>query len=372
MAIRGFFSPTIFMRILFAFTLFAALPSATAAPTSPPYPPSAVIENITWHWDTLRSEAPGSDLWPLTWANDNNLYAAWGDGGGFGGTDQDGRVALGFARIEGSPEHFTGSNINGGKNASNPAAFPKQGKCGGLLASDGILYAWINRQNSPWPDVDEGLAWSKDAAKTWENSSWVFPKGDGNFKPSTFLNCGKDYAGVPSRLEGFIYFYGVRQGQDTNVYLGRVPTDRIHERAAYEFFCGLSNNTPSWSANLDSLHAIFTNSRGLCDLPTVIYHPALKRFLLTIFHKGPGQLGIFDAPQPWGPWTTVAYYEQWGDMGAEGHGLTCSFPQKWMSPDGLTLWCVFAVYGDGAKQGIHAHDQFNLVKATLTLHRTAK
>jgi hypothetical protein len=38
-----------------------------------------------------------------------------------------------------------------------------------------------------------------------------------------------------------------------------------------------------------------------------------------------------------------------------------------MSPDGLTLWTVFSVYGDGARQGIGAHDQFNLVKATLVL-----
>jgi hypothetical protein len=54
-------------------------------------------------------------------------------------------------------------------------------------------------------------------------------------------------------------------------------------------------------------------------------------------------------------------------MGAEGEGLTCGFPQKWMSDDGLTLWSIFSVYGGGAKQGINAHDRFNLVKATLQL-----
>ncbi len=51
--------------------------------------------------------------------------------------------------------------------------------------------------------------------------------------------------------------------------------------------------------------------------------------------------------------------------GSEGEGLTSSFPQKWMSADRLTLWCVFSAYGSGAKEGIHAHDRFNLVKATL-------
>jgi hypothetical protein len=54
-------------------------------------------------------------------------------------------------------------------------------------------------------------------------------------------------------------------------------------------------------------------------------------------------------------------------MGAGGEGLTCCFPQKWMSADGRTLWCVFSAYGQGAKQGIDAHDKFNVVKATLQL-----
>jgi hypothetical protein len=54
-------------------------------------------------------------------------------------------------------------------------------------------------------------------------------------------------------------------------------------------------------------------------------------------------------------------------MGADGEGLTCTFPQKWMSADGRTLWCIFSVYGKGARQGIDAHDKFNLVRAALRL-----
>jgi hypothetical protein len=54
-------------------------------------------------------------------------------------------------------------------------------------------------------------------------------------------------------------------------------------------------------------------------------------------------------------------------MGAAGEGLTCSFPKKWMSADGTTLWCIFSVYGQGGKKGINAHDRFNLVKAVLRL-----
>ena len=55
----------------------------------------------------------------------------------------------------------------------------------------------------------------------------------------------------------------------------------------------------------------------------------------------------------------------WGEMGETGEGLSCEFPAKWISADGLMLWSVFSVYGEGGKQGINAHDKFNLVKTTL-------
>jgi hypothetical protein len=126
--------------------LTAALGGMPAAAASP-YPPSPVIAGLTWDWKTRRTAAPGSDLWPVTWAADDHLYTAWGDGGGFGGTDQNGRVSLGFARIEGPPERFAGVNANGGKDPEHPASFPRHGKVGGMLAVGNRLYAWLNAQN---------------------------------------------------------------------------------------------------------------------------------------------------------------------------------------------------------------------------------
>src|SRR5712675_1038900 len=69
--------------------------NSPAVAALPPYPLSTLISSITWHWDTYTTAAPGSDLWPVTWGPDNHLYAAWGDGGGFGGSDTDARVAMG-------------------------------------------------------------------------------------------------------------------------------------------------------------------------------------------------------------------------------------------------------------------------------------
>ncbi len=62
--------------------LTAALSAQTPAiPPPAPYPPSPVIAGIDWHWPTYTHAGEGSDLWPVTWAADNLLYTAWGDGG---------------------------------------------------------------------------------------------------------------------------------------------------------------------------------------------------------------------------------------------------------------------------------------------------
>jgi hypothetical protein len=69
-----------------------------------------------------------------------------------------------------------------------------------------------------------------------------------------------------------------------------------------------------------------------------------------------GGLAIYDAQQPWGPWTTVFLAEKW-DIGP---GETASFPPKWMSPDGRTVHLVFS--GD---------DCFSVRQATFSLHENA-
>ncbi|HEY3860481.1 MAG TPA: DUF4185 domain-containing protein [Verrucomicrobiae bacterium] len=341
-----------------------------AAAQPAPYPPSPAIKGIEWHWDTRQTAAPGSDLWPMTWGPDGNLYLSWGDGGGFGGTDSDGRVSMGFARLEGGPEHFQGFNVNGGKNPEHPASFPKKGKTGALLFDQGILYTCVNLQDGKWPDVNHILAWSTNKGASWARCDWLFPKGEGHFQPARFLNFGQDGAGAPDYLEGYAYLYGVQQasrrGESKEIFLSRVPHGKILEQGACEFFSGLDESgQPVWNRAFTSARPIFTDTNGVAPAG-MAFDPGLGCFLLSSYHTGPGQLGIFEARRPWGPWFTAAYYDAWGGMGREGEGLTCEFPRKWMSEDGRTVWAIFSVYGAGAKEGIRAHDRFNLVKVTLS------
>jgi hypothetical protein len=86
----------------------------------------------------------------------------------------------------------------------------------------------------------------------------------------------------------------------------------------------------------------------------VAYDAGLRRYLLTTFAKWDGSWGIFDAPEPWGPWTTVATFDRWIDATPK-FGFT--FPAKWTSADGKTLYMVFS--------GTEVYDSFNVVKVTL-------
>ncbi len=73
---------------------------AISTPRKAPYPPSPVIRGI--HWapkESIIRKARGSDTWPLTWADDDALYTAYGDGRGFEPLVPE-KLSLGFARVD--------------------------------------------------------------------------------------------------------------------------------------------------------------------------------------------------------------------------------------------------------------------------------
>jgi hypothetical protein len=124
----------------------------------------------------------------------------------------------------------------------------------------------------------------------------------------------------------------------------RVAKDKIREQGGYEFFKGLDGaGKPVWTKDIRDRGAVFINP-GKCYRSGISYNAGLKRYLWcqTVYGsedmRFKGGLGIFDGPEPWGPWTTVYYTEQW-DVGP---GETSSFPTKWMSRDGKTCYLLFS------------------------------
>jgi hypothetical protein len=309
-----------------------------------PYPPSTVIQGLTWApAHMIVRKANDSDNWPLTWADDDNLYTAFGDGTGFAPKVPE-KLSLGLARIEGGLNDFLGINIR--SPTLERKGNGKHGlKASGLLMVDGTLYLWARNAGNAQ------LAWSTDHGQSWTWADW---KLSISFGCPAFLNFGRNYAGA---RDNYVYIYS--HDSDSaylpadRVVLARVSKDRIQDRAAHEFFLGLgADGGPVWTADVNERGAVFSQT-GKCYRTSVSYHAKLRRYLLCqAGSDGPVRvgLGIYDAPEPWGPWTTVYTNEAW-DVSP---GESCSIPTKWMNDETSTIHLVFS-----------GNDSFSVRRATL-------
>jgi CubicO group peptidase (beta-lactamase class C family) len=306
----------------------------------PPYPPSDLIREVAFaSGETVLRLARGSDNWPVTWAGDGHLYTAYGDGNGFL-PHTDIKLSLGLCRVEGDPLNLRGYNIRTttGERVGDGRYGPK---ASGMLMVDGTLYMLVrNLHNSQ-------LAWSDDQGRTWEWTDWRFTSGLGC---PTFLNFGKNYAGARDR---YVYIYSNNEESaykaSDEMILARVAKNWLKDKDSYEYFAGYApDNKPIWSEDYQKRKAVFTNP-GKCYRSGISYNAGLKRYLwcqvIQVSDRGTargprfrGGLGIYEAPEPWGPWKTVYYTMDW-DMGP---GETASLPTKWMSDDGRSCYLLFS------------------------------
>jgi CubicO group peptidase (beta-lactamase class C family) len=318
----------------------------------PPYPPSPVVEWIEWDPpETIIRLARGSDNWPISWADDDRLYTAFGDGHGFE-PKLPVKLSLGLAWVEGIPPAIRGFNLRS-PTAEQLGDGPRGKKASGMLMVDGVLYMLVrNAGNSQ-------LARSTDRGRTWEWAPWKFTV---SFGCPTFVNFGRNYAGA---RDDYVYIFS----PDSNdaytpadqMVLARVPKTDLFRQEAYQYFAGFDERgNPLWTPDITKRQGVFRNP-GRCGRSGITFNPGLKRYFW--WQANPhsphpqgnrfaGGFAIYDAPEPWGPWTTVYFTEMW-DVGPGESGC---FPTKWMSEDGTQMWLVFS--GD---------DCFSVRRAKLVL-----
>ena len=310
-----------------------------------PYPASPVITGIAWDQPGRISRLArgghrkdGSDNWPMTWADDGHLYTAYGDGYGFEPQLEE-KLSLGLAVVTGGPSSFAGLNIR-----SRTGEFKGPGKDGekasGLLMVDGVLYMWV--RNADHQGHHSRLGWSTDHGRTWAWSEWVFE----DFGHPAFVNYGQNYAGA---RDEYVYIVShdspsAYETADSFVLMRVLPHD-LKDRSRYEFLHRLdARGRPVWSARIEERGPIFTHP-GQCRRTSISFNAGLGRYLwwqqLTLDGtdtRFAGGFGLYDAPEPWGPWTTVYFTEEW-DVGPGDLGC---FPTRWMSADGRTVHMVFS------------------------------
>jgi hypothetical protein len=330
-----------------------------------------VITGIEFDKQSIKSLAPGSDNWAVTWAADGEQYTTWGDGGGFGGTNQEGRVSMGVGRIEGTPESFIGTNIWGGYNAITPATF--SGKSYGLLDIDNQLWMWKTGNASDNTAFEEQTLYlSIDGGITWQETGVSFTKksfnGSFGFFAPTFLQFGPGYSDA---RDEYVYIYAPEvKTDDWNVQvpgeisLLRTLKNQLSDRSSYQFYAGVdSNNEPVWSPAIDDRKPVYTDQRGVMRT-SATYNAGLKRYfiitqLVSRLKSEGAMIGIFEAPEPWGPWKEVLVDNAW-DLGLQEGTKTVfwNFSNKWTSDDGLHFSLVYTGPGN---------DSFGTIRGKFTV-----
>lgn len=221
---------------------------------------------------------------------------------------------------------------------------------------DQVLYMWVRNANNDGTGEQSHLGWSTDRGRHWQWADWKWePFGFPNF-----IDFGRNYAAAPADLERYVFVYSPDTPSAYNfgdhVILMRVPRDQIRVKPAYEFFAGNdAEGQPTWSPDMDRRRPVFIYPGG-CNRMSVTYNAPLQRYLLTMRsgarQRGPTRrpedqkrhhFGIYDAPQPWGPWTTVYWTDHFEDSplsatdaqrhrGAAGSwGESQRIPSKWIS-----------------------------------------
>lgn len=335
--------------------------------SAPPYPPSRIITKLTWDENViwLKGTAHG-DNWPIAWVDDDLQITSYGDGRGFDSGNPN--LTLGFAKIFGDPPNHRAEDM--ASDADIPVGWgPKGIKSSGMLMVEGMLYMFVRNYIPPGSKdyTNSRLAWSTNLGVNWTWADWHFSD---TFGCPDFVQFGKNYQGARDD-----YVYIVSQANNNaylyspDIVMARVPKREVSNRERYEFFAGLgSNGDPTWSRDIRGCKPIFTDPNGTQRI-SMTYNAALHRYFLTTSHRIPGSkanehtsaLGVFDAPEPWGPWTTVYYDDDWcEDCHETYHTYHERFLAKWVSSDGRTMYLLFSGHGCN-------YYSFCLRKATLEL-----
>ena len=251
----------------------------------------------------------------------------------------DKKLSLGFARIVGGPEDFEGVNI---RSKTGEAGGGRQGRAPRPAACS----AWT-ASSTCWCETS--------AIRSWPGRTITPSRGTGatgNSRRASAPDVPELRQELRRRARRLRLRLLARWRQ--RLHAGRphgpgpCPAGPDPRATGLRVLPGSGCEPASLSGPETSASAARSSSiPARCYRSGISYNAGLKRYLwcqiLPVQHgqRGPrfqGGFGIYEAPEPWGPWHTVFYTENW-DVGP---GETSSFPTKWMSPDGRTCHLVFS------------------------------
>jgi hypothetical protein len=340
--------------------------------------------------ETTRRLGGHGDNFHMSWAANDQQFVALCDGTGWSESAQHFYNSRLFA-LKGGPQEASFEEVSGYPQlVSSMLEDAPRYYSFGTLALEGRIYQFLSTFNhgvfrddrSQWPDlrfIGAKLIYSPDNGRTWCNQDgsspviwegWqqrskerlvFFEEPQECFSLLSILQMGRNYA---DNRDGYVYVYapnGNTEGTMNELVMFRVPKDQLLDRGAYEYFAGCrSNGSAMWVKDINSRGIVHTFPRGWVNTglhpyawqPSVVYNAPLRLYLMANWGMGcgldgswfakPSYLGLWAAPNPWGPWRQIHEETAW--MPASDPGARAYQPQispKWIAPDGRSFWLVW-------------------------------
>lgn len=325
------------------------------------------------HFQRFRYHQGAGDMWPLTWAEDGNIYAGAGDNR---------HSPMNVWRVTGEPDmsrpayfdsdwvldEVCNKPLDAANYRTNPRVDRERGlKPAGLIDLNGLLHMAVESHNygedpafNRQTNIEGWIITSDDHGVTWNEAATDYQSFfSGRVASCHFLQYGQGGA-TP---DGWLYAYFPGASDDGNSYwcngdyvlLGRVDPGRVLERGAWQFLSGYSaNGVPEWSDRDADAVPIFSYVR-MTGENHVSYNAGLRRYIMGNFsfldrwgnplpyHQATWplsidrtQLTLFESPNPWGPWRLFHRDDNWGTYG----DYQPVFPTKWMYEEGRVMFLV--------------------------------
>jgi len=324
-------------------------------------PKSEIFAGLEWTGAAVPYPEPQikGDTYPITWADDGELYTSSGDP--WWGESNDG---LDVEKFSGGPPDFKIHKVNHmneytgwGGNGQKPT---------GMICVEGVLYLAFQNllfaKKAPHSLHSQHGSDAHIVSSSNKGFFWVphlrnireplFPGY--KFGGPSFVQHGQNNA---EARDGYVYAISSDQWDNgSNLRLGRAPENEITGLGAWHWVKAWeADGSPAWSWNLDDAIPVMSVHRRL-GCPEMVWLPKFGRYLLLSWHLhgdfSPADgtdLMVFESPNPWGPFSLVHFEELW--EGKETTPYCPRIPLKWMAEDNLSghllysgAWTNSAVY----------------------------
>lgn len=341
----------------------------------------SLIKGLTWLSERIPYPEPAvtGDTFPMTWADDDSIYASCGDPM-WGCCAQD--TGMDVERFIGAPEDYRIIRPNllpdflgYGGHGPKPC---------GMICVEGVLYLAAQNLCGPKPPrygtksqhgSDAHILVSKDHGSNWcpAFKEIQTPMFAGNlFGGPAFVNFGRN--NEHARDE---YVYAVSTDQWDNggeLRLGRVSAEHILNTEQWEWVSQITApGDPQWTRDLRQSVPVLAKERAI-SLPEMVYLSGIDRYLLLTwrlhedFSPTAGtDLYLYESSEPWGPFSLVYHEDMW--EGQLVNPYCPRLPLKWLDPDGVTGWIQFSGSWTSPhdRQGFRPYYRSNVRKFRLTI-----